>query len=1096
MASPRIYEREFVTGDYRALEGEFVSRVRDLRSADALSPLLVIVTSRLLGLHLKRHLAASGIPHINIRFLTVEDLAEHIAGPIIYAQGKTRMPGFASTMVMADALRSVASETRDFYFSEIIDRSGFHDAVLATIRDLEQAALSPRDLRQAIKQPDVKRAVHLKKLEDLTAVWDRYRRLLDDLEWVDDHQVMLAAAEHLASAQLVRSASSILVYGFYDLNALQKRILEKCIEVKNTVVFMPFEDRRAFDFARPTLRWMESKGFSTRPAAAGEDAGGSPILEHLRKYIFEESTEAPHLQDAVTFISAPGEVREVREIARLITGEVTRHDLRSNEVGILLRNPAAYGGILREMFEHLGVEPYVPEGRPLSQTVEGRSVLLLLEVPAHNYARSEVMEFITFAPLRSGGSGGNTDPPHPVHRWDAVSIAAGIVEGRTEWEERLARFGKDYRSTGDPEAYGGNGARGGSFDYRDTESLRRFMRKLATLLDALGKARTWTGKSTALTKALKDLAEDGPHTSNVIEAIERLAELDKLPSPPSQAEFIQAVRECLDGESIRLGRFERQGPAVVSLTGARGISFKMVVVPGMTEKGFPPVVRQDAILLDHERQAINQAVEGVGPLHLKSRRRLDEERLLFRLAVGAARRSLVLTFPRLTIGTARERLPSSFILAAAEALTGRKAYFDTIESTAGFRRVSLAEIAVSEPGEAVDQVEFDLATALENIRNKTPGGILHLRRHSTFFAEGLRLEAARWGERHFTIYDGVLAGADALRLLKRDYDIVGSKVSPTRLEAYATCPFGYLSRYILGIEPLVEPEEARTVSPLDKGALVHTILWKFFTALKQKRREPLSVSPKDGPLLEKIAGQVFRRFEQTGVIGYSVMWELEKDTILAWLDQLLEEETDQDEFHPAYFEVRYGMRPWTSEESEISIDSAVPLEFGRRRILLRGKIDRIDVSGDGRSARVIDYKTGKPHAKEEDFQGGTTLQLPLYIHAARHILESLHPEIGELRAEYYHLVAQGKKRHIGFSGKRLDEKRDELRSILDTVADGIAGGLFFPLPGDLCRWCGFALACGACRQQILERKWRDPRAEAYLKMRGEIAAEPGEGETE
>ena len=452
-----------------------------------------------------------------------------------------------------------------------------------------------------------------------------------------------------------------------------------------------------------------------------------------------------------------------------------------------------------------------------------------------------------------------------------------------------------------------------------------------------------------------------------------------------------------------------------------------------------------------------------------------------------------MTFPRLTIGTSRERLPSSFVLAAAEALTGRRAYFDTIEKTEGFHRVPLAEIAVSLPLEAVDQVEFDLATALENIRSNTPGGILCLRRYSPLFADGLRLEAARWGVRHFTIYDGVLSDAHALKLLKRNYDIVGGKVSPTRLEAYAACPFGYLSRYILEIEPLVEPEEARTISPMDKGHLVHTILWKFLTELKHKKGEPVSVAPEDGALLRRIAGQVFKRFEETGVTGYPVMWDLEKETMFAWLDGFIEEEAGQDEFHPAYFEVRYGMKSRTSEESEISTDEPVPLKFGRRRILLRGRVDRIDVSRDGRRARVVDYKTGKPHAKEEDFQGGTTLQLPLYIHAARHILKNLHPEIEDLSAEYYHLGARGKKRHIGFSGECLEKKREELGRILNTIADGIAGGLFFPLPGDLCRWCSLELACGASRQRMLARKLTDPRAEAFLTMRGEITTEPGEG---
>jgi len=1096
MPAPRDKVRELITGDYRALEAEFLSCLRDLREADALSPVLVIVTSRLLGLHLKRYLAENGLPHLNIRFFTLEDLARQIAEPVICRKGKTRMPGIASTQVMAETLRSVTYNIDDFYFSAITDRPGFHDAMLATIRDLEEATLTPDDLRRAVRKPGVKKAVHLKKIEDLTAVWEAYRDLLDGIGWVDDYQVMLEAAAHLVDAPLVRDAASFVVYGFYDFNSLQRKLLERCIEAKDTVALMPFQDSRAFDFARPTLRWLESNGFLTRPAAAPGETGESPVLLQLRGHLFADSAESSLSQDAVKFISAPGEVREVKEIARAIAAEAGEHDFRSHQVGILLRDAKTYGPVIREKFGVLGIEPYVPEGRPLSETVEGKSVLLLLEVLAHNYARSKVMEFVTFAPLRSQHGHGKTGPAPPVHRWDAASVAAGIIEERSEWDDRLARLAAELLSAPDPESYGERWRRDSSFVAADIESLRRFIGKMASLLDDLAKAKTWNAKATALTKALKDLTEPGKHTDQVAEAIEGLKDLDRIPTSPNQAEFMEAVTDCLESSVIRLGRFERRGPAVMSLTGARGVPFEMAIVPGMTERGFPPVIRQDAILLDHEREVLNQALEGGGQLHLISRRRLDEERMLFRLAVGAARRSLVLTFPRLVIGTSKERLPSSFILAAAEALTGHRTYFDTIESTEGFRRVPLAEIAVSEPGDAVDQVEFDLAISLKNIRSETPGGLLCLRRFSPFFAEGLRMESARWGKHRFTIYDAVLAGSQALELLKRDHDILDSKVSPTRLEAYSACPFRYLMEHILEIEPLVEPEEARTISPLDKGALVHRILWKFFTALKEKRGDRLGVSPGDRALLRKFARQAFRHFEKNGVIGYPVMWELEKETMLAWLESVLEEETGQDEFHPAYFEVRYGMRRWTSEESEISTDQAVPLKFGDRRIFLRGKIDRIDLSEDGRRAKVIDYKTGKPRAKEDDFQGGTTLQLPLYIHAARRVLDPLHPEVGEVSAEYYHLTAKGKGRHIGFSGDRLEEKRGELTEILNTVADGIAGGLFFPLPGDLCRWCGFALACGPQRHRMLERKLGDPRAKAFLRMRGEIEPEPGEGETD
>ena len=52
---------------------------------------------------------------------------------------------------------------------------------------------------------------------------------------------------------------------------------------------------------------------------------------------------------------------------------------------------------------------------------------------------------------------------------------------------------------------------------------------------------------------------------------------------------------------------------------------------------------------------------------------------------------------------------------------------------------------------------------------------------------------------------------------------------------------------------------------------------------------------------------------------------------------------------------------------------------------MRGYVDRIDITPDGRRAWVIDYKTGRAYdgMKDDDpLEGGTRLQLPAYMAAA------------------------------------------------------------------------------------------------------------------
>ncbi|KUG21402.1 atp-dependent nuclease, subunit b [hydrocarbon metagenome] len=60
---------------------------------------------------------------------------------------------------------------------------------------------------------------------------------------------------------------------------------------------------------------------------------------------------------------------------------------------------------------------------------------------------------------------------------------------------------------------------------------------------------------------------------------------------------------------------------------------------------------------------------------------------------------------------------------------------------------------------------------------------------------------------------------------------------------------------------------------------------------------------------------------------------------------------------------------------------AIPLdEDGSETILLRGRIDRVDVSPDG-AFMVTDYKTGSVQTRLKDIMEGKALQLPLYLRA-------------------------------------------------------------------------------------------------------------------
>ena len=145
---------------------------------------------------------------------------------------------------------------------------------------------------------------------------------------------------------------------------------------------------------------------------------------------------------------------------------------------------------------------------------------------------------------------------------------------------------------------------------------------------------------------------------------ERLTQLQKEPPPR------------------RYGRVFVGGPEHV-----RGRTFDVVFVPGLAERIFPQKQRQDPLLLDDHRRTLNggsrvssRAPASLGLPVLDDRG--AEERLLLRLAVGAATRRLYLSYPRLQLGESRPRVPSFYALDLERARTGRVPDFAVTEPEA------------------------------------------------------------------------------------------------------------------------------------------------------------------------------------------------------------------------------------------------------------------------------------------------------------------------------------------------------------------------------------------------------------------------------
>ena len=110
---------------------------------------------------------------------------------------------------------------------------------------------------------------------------------------------------------------------------------------------------------------------------------------------------------------------------------------------------------------------------------------------------------------------------------------------------------------------------------------------------------------------------------------------------------------------------------VAPIEAARGMSFEMVLVPGLAERMFPRKIIEDPLLLDSFRLRLDAGL----PLQ---KDRIAKERLLLRLAIGAASGKIVFSYPSIDLAKGRAKVPSFYLLEVARASQGELPDFETL----------------------------------------------------------------------------------------------------------------------------------------------------------------------------------------------------------------------------------------------------------------------------------------------------------------------------------------------------------------------------------------------------------------------------------
>jgi CRISPR/Cas system-associated exonuclease Cas4 (RecB family) len=1054
-----------------------------LRARHPLVPTLIVGASRGAADDLAREVAVGAPATFGLQRVSLTQLAARSAMVALAMDGHTPSTWLGAEAVAARAAFDATRQRSLKYFAPVASTPGFPRALARTLQELRLAGVEGRHLQRAARGG-----------ADLADLLERVAESFERASSVDRtalFETATSAIRHAHPAPLV-----VLVDLVLDRRAEQLFVGALVAGAETAVATMPASDRDG-------IARLESMG-GIVDEHEGNRAGD---LAYLRRYLFSEETmpAGRTLDGSLEFFSAPGEGREAVEIARRILREAGA-GVRFDEIAVLVRSPQNYVGLIEHALRRAKVPAWFSRGtrRPLTA---GRAFLALLACASEQLSASRFAEYLSFAQVPLEGeqkmrswaasqdeafgriqSLVDEDSPNPESRtpnpepqtpnpesdsilegtlrapwrWEALIVDAAVI-GRdaTRWKRRLeGKHAEIERQIAEAKREdGGDEARiaGLRQVQQQLNYLKSFALPIVEEMASWPASATW-GEWLDKFEALAPRVLKSPaHVLRVLADLRPMGEVGPI-------DLDEARRVLAD----RLLTMESEPPAhrygrvfVGTPDQARGRTFRVVFVPGLAERMFPQKPREDPMMLDGMREAVDPALP-------TQRQRLASERLLLQLAAGAASDRLYVSYPRIELSESRARVPSFYALDVMRAATGRVPHHDELEQRAREAGdATLAWPAPSTPEDAIDDQEHDLAVLRRLLDETNPDAVKGHAHYLLKLNECLRRSVVdRWarGQRRWSPNDGLTRVQPYTRAALATQRLKARSYSASALQLFSACPYQFVLSAIYRLRPFEQPEALQRMDPLTRGSLFHEIQASFFRTLQSRSLLPVTAATIDlaRTVLDDVIHEIGAREHDELVPAVERVWQDELATIRrdlhAWLDYLAR---DGEEWLPIYFELAFGRVPGERDEHSMRDDVVIDGRFK-----LRGAIDLIEEHAQSKALRITDHKTGRKPDRIEKvvIGGGAVLQPVLYSIAVETALER---EVSHGRLFYCTSAGSFSSHPIV-----LDERsRAAGLEVLEVIDRAIETGFLAAAPTEeACDRCDFRPVCGSDVHRRVARK--------------------------
>ncbi len=835
---------------------------------------------------------------------------------------------------------------------------------------------------------------------------------------------------------LYNDVDLIVFDGFDAFSSLEILIVNKLASMEGKDLFLNFDyysyNPIIFSHLEETYNRLQQFGF--KKIEDKIEINPNSFIEIVRKRLFLKSISKLEERDKnkIVKITVPSRDKEIVAIAKEIKRILISGKAEPHEISVTFNLINNYSSIVRDIFESYGIPFNLTDRLKLDNSLSVIAVLSFLEILNSDFYYKNIIRAFS----NSFISIDNFDV-------DAILFSATnlkIVVGRENWkysilrgiafEDKLSGLSKSNKKKAKYK--------------KAAESLNSIDDLLLPFMDELTPKEFYEqlNKLTHNLKIPKNiLASDSNHKEIEIKGLTtfldsakeilNLVEKGNLNQKFSLSFYLEKLITLSSSTRFNIKERSDYGVLITNINELRGLSFKYSFIGGLIDGDFPTRYRPEIFFS--------------GSFAKKEYHHLNEERFHFYQALSSWNKGLYLSFP-----TGDEFTTSTFIKDFEKCFALSEKTFSDYDSL-------IYSMEEAEKQISLVDTEFPIPS-----KQKT------WNEHKTI------IQFRKDEPRAFSLHNGYIFDENESFLDDENYKELPFSIS--QLETYTKCPFKYFIERVLKVEIADEPDE--DIEAIEIGSLLHSIVYDFYTELNEKNIKLQNCSEQVFAVAEKTLFRIaekqvdvvfnkspFAFYEEEIIFG--IKGKREHSILYKFLET---ERNSTDNFLPKYFETNFGV---VDVEQDKSLSTSEPLMLDD--IKLRGKIDRIDLDKTNNTFEVIDYKTGNKKVTTAEITEGLSLQLPIYVWAAKTLLmnnlnTNYEPEAMSIYSLKYFEKTFGKN-PVSLSRKKEFDKTELINEYVDIALSHVKDSVEnirrgnFPITKfidnneKVCRYCNYKTIC-------------------------------------